>query len=88
MTPIRFKRFKTYSTGDFASSTNDPVYHDKEMGWIGCCHELNAACVPYGAGELKVQVTGLTAGATPMDRETAKGPEGQDALFFRTQYSI
>lgn len=53
--------------GDFAFPLNDAVCNDKEMRWIGCCNELNAAyaadgyarikgmaalCTTYGVGEL------------------------------------
>ena len=53
--------------GDYAFPVNDAICNDKEMRWIGCCNELNAAyaadgyarlrgaavlCTTYGVGEL------------------------------------
>jgi indolepyruvate decarboxylase len=53
--------------GDFAFPLNDAICNDKDMRWIGCCNELNAAyaadgyarikgaaalCTTYGVGEL------------------------------------
>ena len=53
--------------GDFAFPINDAICNDKNIRWIGCCNELNAAyaadgyarikgfgalCTTYGVGEL------------------------------------
>ena len=53
--------------GDFSFPINDAICHSKEVKWIGCCNELNAAyaadgyarvrgvgaiCTTYGVGEL------------------------------------
>ena len=53
--------------GDFAFPINNAICDDKELRWIGCCNELNAAyaadsyarikgmsvlCTTFGVGEL------------------------------------
>ena len=53
--------------GDYAFTINDAICNDREMRWVGCCNELNAAyaadgyarikgvaalCTTYGVGEL------------------------------------
>jgi indolepyruvate decarboxylase len=53
--------------GDYSFTINDAICNDREMRWVGCCNELNAAyaadgyarikgvaalCTTYGVGEL------------------------------------
>jgi indolepyruvate decarboxylase len=53
--------------GDYAFAINDAICNDPNIGWVGCCNELNAAyaadgyarikgaaalCTTYGVGEL------------------------------------
>jgi indolepyruvate decarboxylase len=53
--------------GDYAFTINDAICNDREIRWVGCCNELNAAyaadgyarikgvaalCTTYGVGEL------------------------------------
>jgi indolepyruvate decarboxylase len=53
--------------GDYAFPVNDAIFEDPNIGWVGCCNELNAAyaadgyarlngvaavCTTYGVGEL------------------------------------
>src|SRR5580693_5701957 len=53
--------------GDYSFAINDAICNDREMRWVGCCNELNAAyaadgyarikgvaalCTTYGVGEL------------------------------------
>jgi indolepyruvate decarboxylase len=53
--------------GDYSFTINDAICDDREMRWVGCCNELNAAyaadgyarikgvaalCTTYGVGEL------------------------------------
>jgi len=39
--------------GDYAFAVNDAVCNDKEMRWIGCCNELNAAYAADGYARIK-----------------------------------
>ncbi len=39
--------------GDFAFPINDAVCDDKELRWIGCCNELNAAYAADGYARIK-----------------------------------
>lgn len=39
--------------GDYAFAVDDAVCNDKEMQWIGCCNELNAAYAADGYARIK-----------------------------------
>ena len=39
--------------GDFAFLINDAICDDKELRWIGCCNELNAAYAADGYARIK-----------------------------------
>jgi indolepyruvate decarboxylase len=42
--------------GDFAFPVNDAICNDREMRWIGCCNELNAAYAADGYARIKGKV--------------------------------
>ena len=65
--------------GDYAFTINDAICNDREIRWVGCCNELNAAyaadgyarikgvaalCTTYGVGELST-INGVAGAPTP-----------------------
>jgi indolepyruvate decarboxylase len=39
--------------GDYAFSVNDAIVHDRQINWIGCCNELNAAYAADGYARIR-----------------------------------
>jgi indolepyruvate decarboxylase len=39
--------------GDYSFTINDAICNDREMRWVGCCNELNAACAADGYARIK-----------------------------------